>query len=71
MEFLKTNVMRQKYKSFIEEILLAVANCGPCGRFSCKEHRKFTVACNRCREQRYSNCCAVKSYIEILTKSGD
>ena len=71
MEFLKTNVMRQKYKSFIEEILLAAASCGPCGRFSCKEHRNFTVICNRCREQRYSNCCAVKSYIEILTKSGD
>ena len=61
MEFFKTNVMRQEYKSFIEEILLAAASY----------IENLQVTCNRCKDQRCSNCCAFKSSIEILTKSGD
>ena len=61
MEFFKTNVMRQEYKSSIEEILLAAASY----------IENLQVTCNRCKDQRCSNRCAFKSSIEILTKSGD
>ena len=71
MEFFKSDVLKKEYKSLVKEILRAISNGGSCARFSCEGHKKLNIMSNRRKEQRCSNCCLLKSSIEILVQKGD
>ena len=51
MELFKTDLLKEEYERFQNEVLINVLECGLCQSFSCgKSHRKFFLGCDRCRK---------------------
>ena len=60
MELFKTNILKQEYERFQNEVLINVLECGLCQKSSCEYHKKFFIGCDRCRKAWCQPCISFK-----------
>lgn len=62
---------KKRIRTFVKEILPALASCGNCGKFCCDRDRKFSITSRDCREQRCKSFYMFESSKDVLLSSGD
>ena len=50
MNFFKTDILKKKFRNFVDRILPAISECGLCEKCSCKWHKIYLLTCSQCRD---------------------
>ena len=56
MELFKTNLLKQEYERFQNEVLINVLEYSLYQKSSCEWDKKFFIDCDRCRKVRCQAC---------------
>ena len=71
MELFQTDILKKKYKEFIEKTLPNTLECNYCNKDCCKNHYHFEVQCLNCRAERCSRCKVFNQQMDCLMKAAN